>query len=388
MPIAVVLAAGPNGLGVVRSLHLKGIASKVVTLSLTDISLFSRVPLSKHSVQGNSDEEKHKWLLKFLKAEPRGQVVIPTSDWFVTFLSENEEELAGHFSYIIPSQKITDILIDKMQETEYVGKFIPIPKTIQQIESTKQLLNQLGLPIIIKPRSHKHMVLGSKNLIIKTGQELSDFFKKFNDVKTSVIAQQVIPGDDCEQWVCNCCFDRNSEMIQGFTFNRLRLSPPHYGVTSYARSELNETVMEYSRKLGKALNYIGPAMIEFKRDARDGEYKYIELNPRLGMCNYFDTCCGVNNVYCTYLLAAKKPYELTGQMKNDVVFLSLYEDFFSRVRDGESIRLILKSYFRDAAKPHVFIYFVWWDPYPALALGLHQLHQFIKGSVKKLLKRL
>lgn len=386
MTNTVVLAAGPNGLGVTRSLYLKNVAAKAITRSQQDITNMSRIPTSKHVVEGESDEEQHKWLLKFLLTEPKGTVLIPTSDWFVTFIAEHEETLQQHCLYVIPSQEIAEILIDKKLETEYVAKLIPTPKTVQVLTDAEQLKAELGLPIIIKPRSHKYMVLGTKNIVVTNDEELGDFFDKFAGVKEGVIAQQIIPGEDFEQWVCNCSFDENSEMVQGFTFNRLRLSPSHYGVTSYAKAELNEQIMEYCKKLGKALNYVGPAMVEFKKDPRDGEYKYIELNPRLGMCNFFDTQCGINNAYVTYRLAKKLPIERDLVMKEGSIFLSFYEDFFSRRRDGESIPYILRDYVGHSGKRHVFIYFVWWDPYPALKLAVKQVRALLRSVAKKVFK--
>ena len=199
-----------------------------------------------------------------------------------------------------------------------------------------------------------------------------------------VIAQEVIIGDDNEQWVCNCFFDQNSNLVQAFTFNRLRLSPSHFGVTSYAVSKKNTEVITLSKELGKSIGYKGTAMIEFKHDQRDGKYKYIELNPRLGLCNFYDTSCGVNNVYYSYLLAQGLDLQKNEEMKEGVVFVSLYEDLFSRLKDGESIKNIVSDYLNNASKPHVFIYFVWWDPYPFIYQTAIQFRYILKAIFKKI----
>jgi len=383
MSNTIILAAGPNGLGVVRSLYLEGVDCQIITLDKDDISHHSRIPSVKMHIIGTTEKEQHQWLLDTLSKQPAGSVLIPTSDWFVTFLSDNIA-LREKFSFVIPEQKLSEIIIDKAKETELVNKIIPIPKTIQNIQSSEQLISQLSLPIIIKPRSHKHMVLDRKNIVISSQDELLQFFKQFGDKLSSVIAQEVIPGKDNQQWVCNCFFDENNDMVQAFTFNRLRLSPAHYGVTSYAISTLNQDVIDLSRKLGKKLKYSGPAMIEFKQDPRDLVYKYIEINPRLGMCNYFDTACGVNNPYLTYLLSLKKPLPFSlPKVKENVIFISVFEDLYARYHDGESFYDIFRDYLSDILKPHVFIYFVWWDPMPALKLAVKQLSSVIKSIVRK-----
>lgn len=387
MSNTIVLAAGPNGLGVVRSLHLQGVKCQVITRDKADITLQSKVPSIKLYIQGTTDKEQHEWLLATLKQQPKDTVIIPTSDWFVTFLTEHATALKQNCLFVIPNKDLSEILIDKAKETVAVGQVIPIPNTVQEINDAQQLVKQLALPIIIKPRSHKHMVLGCKNIIINTQEELDDFFEKFGDKLENLIAQEIIQGLDKQQWVCNCFFDKENNLVQAFTFNRLRLSPSHYGVTSYAKSEYNQEVIDLSAKLGKALKYTGPAMVEFKQDPNDGIYKYIEINPRLGMCNFFDTSCGVNNAYATYLLATGANITPAKTMQNDVMFISFYEDLFSRMSDGESMLAILKEYIGNFLKKrHIYIYFVWWDPYPALVLAARQIRGICKSIMRKVFK--
>jgi predicted ATP-grasp superfamily ATP-dependent carboligase len=383
MTNTIVLAAGPNGLGVVRSLYLNGIRSHIITRDRDDITHKSKVPTTKTYIEGTTDKEQHQSLLSAILLSPKGTLIIPTSDWFVTFLTEHSQQLEENYKFIIPNAELSEILIDKAKETVVVGNVIPIPKTVQEINNSQQLLDELSLPIIIKPRSHKHMVLGAKNIIIETEKQLQQFFEKFDSVLSSVIAQEIIQGKDSQQWVCNCFFDEKSNITQAFTFNRLRLSPSHYGVTSYAVSEHNQAVIDLSAQLGKALKYTGPAMVEFKQDPVDDIYKYIEINPRLGMCNFFDTSCGINNAFATYQLATQQALPEKQSMKSGVMFVSFYEDLFSRMRDGEAVGTILKEYLSNlATKKHIFIYYVWWDPYPAVSLFYRQIKSFITSKLK------
>lgn len=383
----IVLSAGPNGLGVIRSLHKEGIRTISVTRSSTDVSNFSRIPKMKYILKETSGDQQFEELKNILLCCPAGSIVLPTSDWFVSFLNNYVKELSDHLRFLLPKEDIVELLIDKALETRTVGEILPIPLTEQRLTTSESLKNKLGLPIIIKPRSHKHMVLGKKNIIINSEEQLNMFFEQFSTVLGHLIAQQIIPGPDSEQWVCNCVFDRNSELVQAFTFNRLSLSPSHYGVTSYARSEYNADVIAYTERLGKHLKYIGPAMVEFKRDPRDGVYKYIELNPRLGICNFFDTSCGINNPYATCRVIAGENLHMKPEMKNNVIFLSLYEDFFSKRRDGEKPGSIILNYLKNARLKHVFIYFVWWDPGPALRLAGIQLAALIRTLIRKSLHR-
>lgn len=380
----IVLAAGPNGLGAIRSLYQKGVRAQCVTRTKDDISNYSRLPATKHVLPQGSAEAQAGELKKLLLSYPAGSIVLPTSDWFVSFLNRHANELNTHLQFLLPKADIVDMLIDKALETKIVGDILAVPLTEQHLTNSEALYNKLGLPIIIKPRSHKHMVLGKKNIILSTETDLRTFFEKFAMVLDDVIAQQIIPGPDSAQWVCNCVFDKNSELVQAFTFNRLGLSPSHYGVTSYARSQYNPEIIAYTEQLGKHLKYVGPAMVEFKHDPRDNQYKYIELNPRLGMCNFFDTSCGINNAYATCQVIAGEKVPPPPQMQSNVMFLSLYEDLYSRSKSGEKLPAIIFRYLKNVISRHVFIYFVWWDPQPAIRLTRLQLLAFFRSAYKKI----
>lgn len=383
----VVLAASANGLGAVRSLHDKNLEIAIIVRSELDPSMFSRYPVSKQVLKTNLDISPEQQLVNMLLAMPAGVVVIPTSDWFVSILDSHRALLLAHCRYSIPSQKITNILIDKSIETKIVGEIVPIPKTIQSIESAAQLEQELGFPIIIKPRSHEHMVLKAKNIIVQNTLQLEAFFEAFGDKLEHIVAQEVILGADSQQWVCNCFFDKESNLIQAFTFNRLRLSPSHYGVTSFARSQFNPAVIDLVKELGSALSYVGPAMVEFKFDTKDDTYKYIEINPRLGLCNYFDAQCGINNAYAYYQLSIGEEFStLIPTMQDNVYFISAYEDWFSRLQDGENLTSILKDYLAIIPRKKVYIYFNWQDPMPGIRLAFKQLQAIAKSLIKRVTK--
>jgi hypothetical protein len=47
-------------------------------------------------------------------------------------------------------------------------------------------------------------------------------------------------------------------------------------------------------RLLRAFGYHGLSQVEFKRDARDGRYKLMEINPRLWQWHGLATACGVD----------------------------------------------------------------------------------------------
>lgn len=385
---AVILGIGANGLGAVRGLAYKNIKTSLIAFDEKDIGLKSRYPTLKIALSAGTFNDKKIELFGHLNQLKPGCVVIPTSDWFVSVLAEYSQQHQGRIKACLPQQELAEKLIDKAQETALLAAVADIPKTVQSLPSNaSNLLEQLRLPIIFKPRSYSRSYLGRKNIQVRNRKELEDFYQQFGDHLDDTIAQEIIPGEDDCLWVCNCTFDEAYELSSAFVFRRLSLSPSHYGVTSYARSESNATLLDIVRNIGAHLKYTGPAMIEFKYDHRDKQYKYIEINPRLGLCNFFDTRCGINNVYQCYKLALNEATELSLSQKDGVIFTSAFEDLYARRKDGQSLVSILQTYVADALKPHVFIYFCLDDLLPGLVMFQRGLSAFFNSSYRKILGR-
>jgi predicted ATP-grasp superfamily ATP-dependent carboligase len=314
-------------------------------------------------------------------------VLIPTSDSYVSFLLEHRESLQGRFRFCLPDTALTEMLLDKVRETKLIAEIgIPLPLTIQDLPATAdELVAAAGLPLIIKPRSFLYFhTLGRKNVLLQTEADAAAFYRAYGDRLGGLLAQDVIPGEDDTLWVCNCTYGPTHELHEAFTFRRLGLSPPHFGVTTYAVSERNAEVIGLAARLGPALRYTGPAMVEFKYDRRDGLYKYIEVNPRIGLCNYFDARCGINNVYNNYLLALGDELGRPAVDQTEgVMYLSLYEDLFSRHQDGQSLFSSLRYYARHLGRQHEGAYFAWGDLRPALAAAAYHTADTVRSLARK-----
>ncbi len=55
-----------------------------------------------------------------------------------------------------------------------------------------------------------------------------------------------------------------------------------------------QEVVDAALQLLRAFGYHGLSQVEFKRDARDGRYKLMEINPRLWQWHGLATACGVD----------------------------------------------------------------------------------------------
>jgi len=89
-----------------------------------------------------------------------------------------------------------------------------------------------------------------------------------------------------------------------FAHRRIREKPPSGGVSVLSESVgLDPQLLEYAERMLEALKWHGVAMVEFKRDARDGVSKLLEINGRFWGSLQLAVDSGVDFPYLLYRLA-------------------------------------------------------------------------------------
>jgi D-aspartate ligase len=252
---AVVLCTGINALGVIRALARRHVRVVAVYFEHTSPVRFSRAAGRKHRFTAPPDDATLLGLLA-----PYGSdhaVVLACSDHHADFLSRCRSQLlALGLQPAGPSAQLTEVLNDKARELELMMTMpVTLPTSLVHLPgNVDELLSRLKLPIIVKPRSHRQAhLLPTKNVILRSRSDAERFVEECHDVLAGFVAQEVIAGPDEALWVCNCCFDANGDLISAFTFQRIRTSPSHFGVTSFAIGRNNEAIKQQCAAIGKAL---------------------------------------------------------------------------------------------------------------------------------------
>ena len=97
------------------------------------------------------------------------------------------------------------------------------------------------------------------------------------EMRHSPIAQEYVPGDREHGFFALC--DRGEPVV---TFQHQRIRSYSYtgGASVYRKAVKFPGLERAGRRLLSALDWHGPAMVEFKHDPRDDSYKLMEVNPR------------------------------------------------------------------------------------------------------------
>ena len=113
-------------------------------------------------------------------------------------------------------------------------------------------------------------------------------------VEFEPMVQELVPGRDDELYTVGSYLSRTGEPLGLFCGRKLRQTPPGIGTCRVGEAVWVEEVVDAALRLLRAFDYHGLSQVEFKRDARDGSFKLMEINPRLWQWHGLAAACGVD----------------------------------------------------------------------------------------------
>jgi D-aspartate ligase len=148
-----------------------------------------------------------------------------------------------------------------------------------------EYLQQARFPIMLKGiygRKLKQRA-GQPMVIVHSAAELLERYDAMEDLaEPNLMLQEYIPGGEDTIWMFNGYFNQASDCLAGFTGKKLRQTPVYTGATSLGICLHNEQVYQTTRSFMRSIGYRGVLDIGYRFDARDGQYKLLDVNPRIG----------------------------------------------------------------------------------------------------------
>ena len=386
---AIVLSHGQGGLGAVRSLARCGIQVLAIAFDASDPVLYSRHPVQIIVVPDGNDEDKEQHVLEILDSLPNNDsVLMTTSDRLVSLISDHRNDLHNKFHFKLPSKETLDALNDKSKEIDLIESLgFAVPKTITTLPADPaDLAQRLRFPIIFKPHSYAVQELfPKKNEVVRDLVELGEFYQQWIRALPALLAQEVIVGPDSYSWICSCTFDQESRLLDCGVKKKIRAMPAHFGGSTFAVCRNNDDIVELARELGKRLEYVGHAGIEFRWDDRDQLYKYIELNPRFPANVGFDEACGLPTAWNSYKVSLGDSAVCSGiEQDEGIYFVDLPGDLSSLLVDKTPPWKIATTTLALLFKRTSGLYFAWDDPKPGIVVA----YRFVTRWCGKVYKRI
>jgi D-aspartate ligase len=287
----VVLGANTHGsLGIIRSLGRLGISVHAVCSPPRGPASFSAY--CKSAVVWDFAHAKPAdtvaYLLELAQWIGRRSILIPTWDELAVFAAEHYDALKAGFIYPPQSALLARSLCDKKEMARLAGQFgVPTPGVVfpRSLEDVLKYIDTARFPVMLKGIDGNKLKerTGKKMAVVYSPRQLREMYIALEDPQEpNLMLQEYIPGGDDSIWMFNGYFNAKSECLAAFTGRKLRQTPVHTGMTSLGICLQNDVVETTTKSFMRALGYQGILDIGYRYDARDGQYKVLDVNPRIG----------------------------------------------------------------------------------------------------------
>lgn len=314
-PVLILRSVGYGGLNILRSLGRLGI-------SIYNVDPYPLAPaFSSKYCKGRFFGDIEQWpaersldYLRNLRIKiGRPCILFPTTDDTSIFVANNASILKDWFIFPVMSSSKVRSLSDKMQMSCVAKDFhIPTPETVfpRSREDVVKFLSQAIFPVMLKAIDGTRLWrrTGQKMLIVRSESELLEKYEELEDPENpNLMLQEYIPGGDDTIWMFNGYFNEKSDCLVAFTGRKIRQYPIHRGVTSMGQVLTNPGLVDMTVAFLKAYGYRGIVDLGYRFDMRDGSYKILDINPRIGATfRLFVDSCGMDVARALYL-------DMTGQ---------------------------------------------------------------------------
>lgn len=378
---AVIICPGYHGHEAARSLGRLGVAVYGIHADPRSPSARSRY-WRRNFVWNFAQEPAERslsWLLELGRELDSRPLLLATDDTSCTFIADHAATLAETFRFPVLPLGLTRALSNK-REMYFLCKQHGIPTAETAFPRSREdvvaFAQSARFPVLLKG-------IDTLALRERTGvkmvavDDVDTLLQRYEEMETpgepSLMLQEYLGGGSETVWMFNGYFDEHSTRLFGATGHMVRQYPAYTGRTSLGVVAANETVARQAITFMQAIGYRGPLDIGFKYDARSGQYKAIDVNPRLGATfRLFVDSSGMDVVRACYL-------DMTGQrVKSGTVregrkWMVEFFDLATSPAYWRKERFSLGEWFRSYRGVEEGSWFAADDPVPFLALAPQSL---------------
>lgn len=277
-------------LAIMRSLGPLGVPLYGVDRDPSAPGLLSRYCRTRFVLKFSEDDPEPflRGLLDIARQIGTRAILIATSDETTQFVADHADALREHFLFQDNSPALVRRLASKREMFDLAIRHgVPTPKTEfpQHLDDVVAYAARGPFPVMLKGIYGNRLQLRTKKkmAIVSTPQELLEAYRLMEDPdQPNLMLQELIPGGDDQVYIFNGYFDVNAECVVGFTGFKVRQFPVHVGCASLGECRTIEEVAAITTRFMREVGYRGILDIGYRLDPRDGLYKVLDINPRVG----------------------------------------------------------------------------------------------------------
>lgn len=237
----------------------------------------------------------------------RPAVLVPTDEEASVLIAEHQDVLGDHFLFPRVDPTLPRRLASKQGLHELcVQHGIPSPAAVfpQSYEEIEEFAETASFPVVAKNREafvRRRQPAVNGTTRIATRERLLGLARGWGE-RPGVILQEYLPSEEAEDWIVHAYFDAHSSPLVMFTGVKVRSWPPHAGMTANAYVVDNPELADFAAWFVKQIGFSGIVDLDLRLDRRDGQYKLLDFNPRMGaQFRLFENESGVDVVRAMHL---------------------------------------------------------------------------------------
>ena len=236
-------------------------------------------------------------------------ILVPTDDAAAVFVAEHAGKLKDRFCFPRPPAGLPRALASKRDLYRLCNQLgVPYPRTAAPSSGAdvEAFLADATFPIVVKGAEPWLLPKGAgvrSTSIAHSPERVLDLYRLVEGHRaTGLLLQEYIPAESGEDWFFHGYCDAASRCLVGFTGRKVRSYPVQAGPTSLGQWVPNEELARQAEELFRAISYRGVMDLDYRLDLRDGRYKLVDFNPRLGaQFRLFEDDLGIDVVRAMHL---------------------------------------------------------------------------------------
>lgn len=288
------LRSGP--VGALRTLGRVGVPAFAVTEPGVTPAGLSRHCAGRFIWRATGDEDPGflaDALCEMGRQAGRRSVIVPMDDESAVLVAEYAARLSEHFLFPSVASGLPRQLASKSGLSELCEEHgVPAPASVVPAgrDELAAFAATATFPIVVKnaeawdrrnPVGRSVGASSSGTRVLHDPAELLVLSETAAGAP-GLIVQEYIPAEQAEDWIVHFYSDANADCRVIFSGLKVRSWPPVAGVTACGVSITNPVLTALTERFCKQIGYGGVADLDWRLDRRDGQYKLVDFNPRVG----------------------------------------------------------------------------------------------------------
>ncbi|WP_370092401.1 ATP-grasp domain-containing protein [Streptacidiphilus sp. MAP12-20] len=299
-----------GGVGAIRSLGRLGIEVHAVSEDRFTPAALSRYTRRAHVWHTTGTEPPERLLTGLLRIGDRigrPALLIPTDEEAAVLVAEHQRELDGRFLFPRTPDGLVRAVASKQGLHELCRRHgVSTPHAVfpESRAAVLEFAKSAVYPLVAKnrdPFARRASPAVPGTTRIDDAEALAALAEAW-DERPGVVLQEYLPRADAEDWIVHMHTSATEDARVLFTAVKVRSWPPHAGMTAMAVTTPNEELAQQSADFCKEIGFAGVCDLDWRFDRRDGRYKLLDFNPRIGaQFRLFETEARVDLVRALHL---------------------------------------------------------------------------------------